>query len=228
MRLIFTSAAVVATMLAFSAAEAQTPRDQTSAPGNPSTQADQSDASTFINQMSIAGTAEVQLGNIAVERASSGDVKNFGQMMAKDHTQANQDLAQVAARLNVKPTSQLDQKHLDLIDRISRLRGAEFDREYINAMVQGHEAVEGQLRARAGAASPATPAEKQPRSSEPNTPPPTTGTAPQTPTLSRGEASVGSHGSDDQRALTEWAQRTLPAVQKHLERAREIQQKLVK
>ena len=209
----------------------QPPRGTTSAPqGTGVHKGMPSDAAAFVNQMTIANLAEVQLGKMASERASSADVKSFGQMMVKDHSQANQDLAQVAAQLKVTPTTSLDQKHKDLAAKLSKLQGAEFDREYISAMVQGHQEVAGQLEARAGtAAASSTPGEGRSTTSEPaNRPPETPGSMPRTPTQSGGDIQGSSRKDGDQHALTEWARRTLPAVQKHLERARELQTQVSK
>ena len=72
-------------------------------PDSPTGQAARPDAREFINQMSIAGMAEVQLGTLASERGTNPDVKAFGQMMVKDHLQANKELAQIAAQLKVQP-----------------------------------------------------------------------------------------------------------------------------
>jgi putative membrane protein len=107
-------------------------------------------AREFVSQLGIAGLAEVQLGQMASERAANADVKAFGQMMVKDHSQANKDLSQVAMQLNIPMPTQIDQKHKDLSDRLSKLQGAAFDREYMNAMVQGHQEVLGKLRAQSG------------------------------------------------------------------------------
>ena len=120
-----------------------------------SPQAARADAQGFIQDMTIAGLTEVQLGKIATERAASADVKAFGQMMVKDHSQAGDELKQVASQLKIQPPTQLDQKHKDLVDKLSKLQGAEFDREYINAMVQGHQEVLGKVRARVEAKVPA-------------------------------------------------------------------------
>ena len=46
------------------------------------------DSKAFVNDLTIAGLAEVQLGKLAAERGSNPDVKTFGQMMVKDHTKA--------------------------------------------------------------------------------------------------------------------------------------------
>ena len=125
--------------------------------------------------MTIAGLTEVQLGKIATERAASADVKAFGQMMVKDHSQAGDELKQVASQLRIQPTTQLDQKHKDLVDKLSKLQGAEFDREYINAMAQGHQEVLGKVRARVEAKVPA-------------------------PGAAAGEHPVGARPADDARA----------------------------
>src|SRR5687767_2834302 len=111
-------------------------------------QAADTDVQGFINDMTIAGLAEVQLGQMASERASNADVKAFGQMMVKDHSQAGGELKQVASQLEIQPPAQLDQKHKDLADKLSKLQGEAFDREYMTAMVQGHQEVLGKLRAR--------------------------------------------------------------------------------
>ena len=189
-----------------------------------------SDAAAFINQMTIANLAEVQLGKLASERASNADVKSFGQMMVKDHTQANQDLAQVAAQLKVKPTTSLDQKHKDLAAKLSKLQGAEFDREYINAMVQGHQGVAGQLEAHTGAnqSSSATGEGRSTTSDPSNRPGESSGATSRTPTQSSGQVQGSTRKDGDQHALTEWARQTLPTVQKHLERARELQTEVAK
>ena len=106
------------------------------------------DSKTFVNDLTIAGLAEVQLGKLAAERGSNPDVKAFGQMMVKDHTQAANELKPIAAELKVQQPAQLDQKHKDLADKLSKLQGTEFDREYLNAMVSGHEEVAAKVRAR--------------------------------------------------------------------------------
>ncbi|HYJ94571.1 MAG TPA: DUF4142 domain-containing protein [Vicinamibacterales bacterium] len=106
------------------------------------------DSKAFVKDLTIAGLAEVQLGKLAAERGASPDVKSFGQMMVKDHTQAANELKPIAMQLNVQQPTQVDQKHKDLADKLSKLQGSEFDREYINAMVMGHEEVAAKLRTR--------------------------------------------------------------------------------
>jgi putative membrane protein len=212
---------------------ADTPQRPTDAQRSPSAQATRSDAQGFVNEMTIANLAEVQLGKMASEKASSSDVKAFGQMMVKDHTQANNELKQIASQLNVQPPAQLDQKHKDLSDKLSKLSGAAFDREYINAMVMGHEEVLGKLRARAEAGVSGARGAAGDRSTE--------GHEPGSPSVSRssnkpvgqeadaksqaGKGATTGRGHGDE-ALTQWAAKAMPTVQKHLDRARELQKKV--
>jgi putative membrane protein len=226
--------AVVALAVAASSAsiDAQDSRSQTGTatsqrPAAPTPHAARTDAQGFIDDMTIAGIAEVQLGQLATERAVNADVKAFGQMMVKDHTQANNELKQIASQMKLETPTQLDQKHKDLVDKLTKLQGNEFDREYINTMVQGHQEVLGKLRARAemklpapGAAAGEHPAGEHPaNAAKPDANKPDA----QAP----GVGDTTGHGHGDQ-ALTQWAAKAIPVVQKHLARAEEIQQKIAK
>jgi putative membrane protein len=94
---------------------------------------------TFVTNAAMGGMAEVELGNLAKEKASSDAVKQFGQRMVTDHTKANDQLKQVAASKNITLPTSLDAKHQAMKDRLSKLSGAEFDRAYMKDMVADHE-----------------------------------------------------------------------------------------
>src|SRR5688572_11197129 len=80
-----------------SSIQAQDTRSQSGAAGNPAQRpgdhaaAGRSDSQGFVNDMAIAGMAEVELGRMAADRAASADVKAFGQMMVTDHSKANDE-----------------------------------------------------------------------------------------------------------------------------------------
>jgi len=104
---------------------------------------------SFVDDLTIAGMAEVELGRMAMERGANAEVKQFGDMMVKDHSKAGEALKQVAMKHAIPTPARLDQKHEDLKTTLSNLRGAEFDREYMKAMVEGHEDVVDRLQTRA-------------------------------------------------------------------------------
>ncbi|BBD58039.1 outer membrane protein [Nostoc sp. HK-01] len=93
----------------------------------------------FINEAAQGGLAEVQLGQLASQRAANNAVKQFGLRMVKDHTQVNTQLKQLAARKGVKLPTTLNRENQQLQQRLSKLSGANFDREYMTHMVQDHQ-----------------------------------------------------------------------------------------
>jgi len=94
---------------------------------------------TFAMKAAQGGMAEVQLGQLAVNKASSQKVKDFGQKMVKDHSQANDQLKSIAAKDNISLPSDVSAKDKALMDRLSGLSGSAFDRAYMNAMLKDHQ-----------------------------------------------------------------------------------------
>ena len=95
-----------------------------------------------------ANLAEIQLGQLAVERAMTPSVKKFGQMMVDDHTKANEELTAFASQNNIPVPSAPDDKHNDLRDKLAQKTGADFDKDYMDAMVDGHQDVVDKLESR--------------------------------------------------------------------------------
>jgi putative membrane protein len=93
----------------------------------------------FVAAATSAGMLEVQLGHYAVQNASSDDVKRFGQHMVDDHTQANTELNIIAARLRMDAPKDLNKHDQNVLDRIEKTSGPEFDKEYVAQMVKDHE-----------------------------------------------------------------------------------------
>ena len=93
----------------------------------------------FIEDQLADGNAEVELGRLAQERASNPQVREFAGMMVTEHRKAGDQLKEIASRHNVEMTAETRDEHHDLRERLSKLSGAEFDREYIDAMVDDHE-----------------------------------------------------------------------------------------
>ncbi len=94
---------------------------------------------TFIRAADQIDLAEVKLGKFAVEHAASDAVKKFGARALRDHALMNKELHEITSKKGIKLVEGLDQKHQELMDELSKLKGTEFDRAYTKDMVSGHE-----------------------------------------------------------------------------------------
>ena len=92
----------------------------------------------FVKEAAEGGLAEVELGNLAENKASSQEVKDFAQRMVKDHSKANDQLKETAQKIGVSlpghpsPTQMAEKKKLETKS------GADFDRAYMSTMVNDH------------------------------------------------------------------------------------------
>ena len=94
---------------------------------------------TFVEKAAIGGMAEVELGNLAQQKAASDQVKQFGARMVTDHSKANDELKQIASTKGVQLPSALDDKHKKDMDRLQKMSGADFDKAYMSHMVDDHK-----------------------------------------------------------------------------------------
>jgi putative membrane protein len=92
----------------------------------------------FVKKAAEGGMAEVQLGQLAADKASSNDVKDFGKMMVDDHSKANDQLKSVAQQKGITLPTDLSVKDKAEKDRLSKLSGEQFDRVYMQHMVKDH------------------------------------------------------------------------------------------
>lgn len=92
----------------------------------------------FITKVSQGGKTEVELGQLALKQASSEDVKLFAQRMVDDHSKAGEELSSLAVSKGITLPAELDKKHKEKLDKLAKLSGADFDREYMKQMVNDH------------------------------------------------------------------------------------------
>jgi putative membrane protein len=95
--------------------------------------------SRFVDEAASGGMAEVQLGNLAKEKGNANAVKNFGERMVTDHSKVDDELKTIAAKQGITLPSGLSKTDQAEYDRLSKLQGAEFDKEYARLMVRDHE-----------------------------------------------------------------------------------------
>ena len=155
------------------------------------------DARQFAEQAMAANVAEIKLGELAKTHAQSAAVKQFAQMMVTDHTKAKNELKQAVKSQNIDEPTQLDAKHQALYDKLNGLKGTDFDREYMTAMVDGHREVKDMLNGRADK-----------------------------PGTAKGTSGSTSRNSQLDTAVNQWASKALPTVTHHLQRAEAISKQI--
>jgi len=93
----------------------------------------------FAVKAASGGMMEVELGNLAMANGSSTAVKQFGQDMVTDHSKANDELKSMSASKNISlpavPNSDMQKK----IDDLKQKHGDDFDKAYIDLMVDDHK-----------------------------------------------------------------------------------------
>jgi putative membrane protein len=94
---------------------------------------------TFLKKAIEGNYAEVQMGQLAQQKGQSDDVKKFGQMLSDDHSAANQKAIDAAKSMGVTPPDGPNAKQKAEYEKLQKMTGAKFDREFATHMVADHE-----------------------------------------------------------------------------------------
>lgn len=92
----------------------------------------------FAKMAVIGNMKEVKLAEIAMQNASSEEVKKIAQHIQTDHKQANDKLMPIAQKLGVEVPKELPPDKQEIVTYFQSLQGEQFDKEYISAMKAGH------------------------------------------------------------------------------------------
>jgi putative membrane protein len=93
----------------------------------------------FLVRAIACEVAEVKFAERAAKNASNADVRKLAEDMAEHHKKIRDNLLEQAKKMRVGVVEGLDKEHRDQYDRMSKLEGKEFDREYVRHLVEGHE-----------------------------------------------------------------------------------------
>jgi len=98
---------------------------------SPATAALSAKDKSFMKDAAQGGMMEVEMGKMAQQKGKSADVKKIGGTMVADHTKANNELMGIAKKKGVDLSKEKP--------KMKPLNDANFDKEYIDAMVKDHE-----------------------------------------------------------------------------------------
>jgi putative membrane protein len=93
--------------------------------------------------LAAANNSEIEAANVALEKATNAQVRDFAQRMKTDHSAMMQQGQQLTQQLNVTPVVPRDdddlvEDHKDHMQTLSDA-GDDFDKEYMDAQIKDHE-----------------------------------------------------------------------------------------
>lgn len=93
-----------------------------------------------------ANQVDIDAGKLAERKGHSKEVKDFGKMMVTDHTGVNKQATALVKKLGVKPedndtSKALKKEGADNVKKLKGLKGAAFDKAYIEHEVSYHQEV---------------------------------------------------------------------------------------
>lgn len=95
--------------------------------------------SSFLQQAAEVNMAEMELAEVAEERAASDEVKEYAEHLAEDHENANEKLESIAEQKNVELPDEPGATPKQQKERLSKLEGPAFDRAFLDTMLREHQ-----------------------------------------------------------------------------------------
>jgi len=122
-------------------------RSSSAAPVPPSHHARGLDDATIVAIFDAANTSDIETGELGAKMGSTKEVRDFGAMLARDHKNVRQQGRDLAKKLGVTPTPPKDddsaKAHAAVMKKLMSLKGAEFDKAFLQNEVGYHDAVIG-------------------------------------------------------------------------------------
>ena len=193
------------------------PPENTTAVGTGGAGASLKDDNGFVRDVAGKNISEIELSRLAVNKATDPNIRFFAQRMIDEHGVAAEKLKSIVSGQLIDWPMQLDDKHRKVADELATKAGADFDREYVKAMVQSHEDLTAKLESRLDMQSVAawkTAAAGRTESKalpDPNA------------TMRDVEVRPNTSANEITMKINQWAADTYPVAQKHLDTARALE-----
>jgi putative membrane protein len=96
-------------------------------------------AKSFLTDAAQGDAAEIKMGTLAEKNGGSAQTKDFGKMLVTDHTKAGQQVKATAQQVGVTVEEQPNSEQQKDYDKLSKLKGAAFDKEFARMSVEDHQ-----------------------------------------------------------------------------------------
>jgi len=109
---------------------------------------------TFLKEAIQGDLAEVNMGKLAQEKGQSAATKQFGQMLEQDHGQHLQKAKDSAQQMGVSAPTEPNAKQKKMYDQLSKMSGAQFDKQFAQHMIMDHKEDIGKYEKKAKSKGP--------------------------------------------------------------------------
>jgi putative membrane protein len=99
-----------------------------------------SSTADFVKKAAVGGLFEIQSSQFAAQKAN-GSNRDFAEQMINDHQKMSNDLKSVVQDQTAESSvpSQLDKSHQEMLDKLQRMNGTAFDRQYKKDQIAAHK-----------------------------------------------------------------------------------------
>jgi putative membrane protein len=97
------------------------------------------DPASFIEKASQGGIAEVEASELAANKTTNSNVRDFALMLVKDHGKANEKLSQIAKQKGMDTPPELTDAQKATLQTLQSTDGSRFDAAYLAQMIKSHE-----------------------------------------------------------------------------------------
>lgn len=93
----------------------------------------------FVKKAMQGSIAQVQLGQLTLQKSGNDQVKQLARKMIDGHTKLNEQMKPLAQQLGVDVPTEVSKKDKTRMSRMQALSGAAYDEAYIKDMVKDHK-----------------------------------------------------------------------------------------
>lgn len=101
-------------------------------------EAKEDDAEYFVFAADV-NRKEIELAKLAQQKSTNAEVRAFAEILFNDHTKAMADLEKNAQLKNISLPTALSEDGKKAYDKLSKEKTEDFDKKYVDMMVDGHE-----------------------------------------------------------------------------------------
>lgn len=92
----------------------------------------------FLETATKTGLLEITLGNLAIDKTSNHELRNFGKLMVRDHTRINDRLKVLAEEKRLKLPASMTSTQLEQVRQMAEMKTAYFEKLYLKMMIENH------------------------------------------------------------------------------------------